>query len=90
MGSANPKRSPVPVNIRCSSCRRIMAWTDGTQPLRNKIYCSEWCMLEPVATPTEARSDQWRALSMTGWKPVAISKIYEVAHSQVYGVLDKT
>jgi hypothetical protein len=87
MGSANPKRSPEPIRIRCSGCRRAFAWTDGFTPLRNKIYCSEWCMSESAVTLTEERTDQWRLMRSHGWKPVAISKVYGVAHSQVYVAL---
>jgi hypothetical protein len=89
MGSANPKRAPKPVAVRCSGCRKAIAWTDGLVPLRNKVFCSRWCMDEPIATPTEARTDQWRVLSTAGWKPVAIGHLYDVAHSQVYGSLGR-
>ena len=89
MGSANPKRSPVPVPIRCYGCHRTCAWTDGLQPLRNRAYCSRWCMNEPAITQTEERSDQWELLNLHGYKPVAIAKLYAVAHSQVYNALDR-
>lgn len=89
MGSANPKRSPAPVRICCSGCHRTIAWTDGMQPLRNKVYCSRWCLEEPPAPPTAERTDQWDVLYHHGYKQVAISKLYGVAHSQVYVALDK-
>jgi hypothetical protein len=41
-------------------------------------------MEEPVATPTESRTDEWRVLNKVGHlSPVSISKVYGVAHSQV-------
>lgn len=47
-------------------------------------------MNEPVATPTETRTDEWRVLSKLGHlTPVAISRVYGVAHSQVYGALGR-
>jgi hypothetical protein len=47
-------------------------------------------MDEPVATPTESRTDEWRVLNKVGHlSPVAISKVYGVAHSQVYGALGR-
>lgn len=89
MGAANPVRSEEPVAVRCAGCRKIIAWTDGVGSLRNSLYCSKWCMDEPDVYPTEERVDQWRTLSRAGMSPVAISKIYGVAHSQVYVALGK-
>ena len=71
-------------HVRCASCRRTLAFTPATEALRNKVYCSSWCMDEPPATQYEARNDQWKALNEHGLTPVAISKIYGVPHSQVY------
>lgn len=91
MGTSRPNLAPEPVPIRCASCRRTIGWTDGKVPLRNKVYCTSWCMDEPIATPTETRTDEWRVLKTVGhMSPVAISKIYDVAHSQVYSALDRT
>jgi len=70
--------------IRCSSCRRTVAITDGPVALRNKIYCSNWCADEIPATTFEARNDMWKAMVASGMSPVAVSKQYEVPHSQVY------
>lgn len=89
MGTANPKRSAEPVPIRCSGCRKTVAWTDAMQSLRNKMFCSVWCMEETPVTPTEERTDQWRMLYATGVSPVAIAKQYGTAHSQVYVALRK-
>lgn len=89
MGTANPKRAPEPVPVRCSGCRRTVAWTDSTQSLRNKMFCSLWCASETPATPTEDRTDQWRFLNASGISPVSIGKLYGVAHSQVYTALKK-
>lgn len=87
MGTKNPKRLDEPVRIRCASCRKTVSWTDASQPLRNKMYCSLWCMDEAPATPTEERTDQWRLLVSKGFSPVAVAKVYDVAHSQVYTAL---
>jgi hypothetical protein len=90
VGTAKPNRAPQPLGVRCASCRRTIGWTDGLVALRNKVYCSSWCMDEPVATPTESRTDEWRVLNKVGHlSPVAISKVYGVAHSQVYGALGR-
>jgi hypothetical protein len=89
MGTATPKRAPEPVPVRCAGCRKTLAWTDAEQSLRNKMYCSLWCMEEPAVTPTEDRTDQWRILVASGMSPVAVSKIYGVAHSQVYTAIKK-
>jgi len=77
------------VALRCAGCRRTIAWTDVEQGLRNKMYCSVWCMDEPAVAPTEERTDQWRILVSRGRSPVAIAKQYGVAHSQVYTALRK-
>lgn len=84
MGSAKPVRSEEPVPIRCAGCRKTIAWTDGISALRNRLYCSHWCMQEPEVYPTEERVDQWRMLYRSGMSPVAIANLYGVAHSQVY------
>ena len=89
MGSANPKRADAPVPIRCASCRRRIAWTDALQHLRNKVYCSDWCMKELAATETSERSEQWEMLHYHGHSRVAIARLYGVAHSQVYTALDR-
>lgn len=89
MGTSTPKRTDEPVPVRCASCRRTVAWTDALQSLRNKMYCSQWCMDETPATPTEDRTDQWRMLLSSGFSPVSIGKIYGVAHSQVYIALKR-
>lgn len=89
MGAINQKKAPEPMPVRCASCRKTIAWTDTVQSLRNKMYCSHWCLEEPQATPTEERTDQWRMLFNAGFSPVSIGKIYDVAHSQVYIALKK-
>jgi hypothetical protein len=70
--------------VRCASCHRTIAVAAGEQPLRNKVYCSEWCLHEPAAAPNEARNDMWRAMVEHGISPVKIGKVYNVPHSQVY------
>lgn len=87
MGTKNPKRSEVPIAVRCAGCRRIIAWTDSEQAMRNKMFCNMWCMEEVPTTPTQERTDQWRLLKGSGMSPVAIAKRYDVAHSQVYVAL---
>lgn len=89
MGTANPRRTEEPVPVRCAGCRRILAWTDAVHPMRNKLYCTHWCMEEAAANPTEERLDQWRVLVNSGFSPVTIGKMYGVAHSQVYTALKK-
>lgn len=76
-------------DIRCGSCRRKVAVASGVEPLRNKVYCDEWCVQEVPATPLEERNDGWRWLHATGWSPVAIARAEGVAHSLVYRTLAK-
>ena len=89
MGTSTPIRSDKPVAVRCSGCRRTTGWTDGTAALRNRVYCSLWCMAEGDIVPTQERLDQWKLLSGVGMSPVAIARKYGVAHSQVYVALGK-
>lgn len=71
--------------VRCASCKRTLAVSAADIPLRTKVYCDEWCLNEPPASPTEARTDEWRWLTtLYGLSPVRVSKDYGVAHSQVY------
>lgn len=71
--------------VRCASCKRTLAISAADIPLRTKVYCDEWCLDEPPASPTEARTDEWRWLTtLYGLSPVRVSKDYGVAHSQVY------
>ena len=70
--------------VRCASCRRTVAYSDGEVALRNKVYCSEWCVNEIPTTVFEARNDQWKAMVANGWSEVFVAKKYDVAHSQVY------
>lgn len=75
--------------VRCASCRRTLAYTDGDGILRNKMYCNTWCYEEPPATPFEDRNDQWKMMAAVGWSPVYVGKIYGVAHSQVYKTIGR-
>jgi hypothetical protein len=75
--------------VRCSSCRKTLAYTDSDGVLRNKIYCNEWCYNEVPATPYEDRNDQWKMMVAAGWSPVYVGKVYGVAHSQVYKTIGR-
>lgn len=70
--------------VRCASCRRTIAYTTSANPLRNKIFCSEWCLDEPAVAPNESRNDMWNAMVDHGVSPVKVGKLYGVPHSQVY------
>lgn len=70
--------------VRCASCHRTVAYTLSESPLRNKIYCSEWCIAEPAVAPNEPRNDMWQAMVEHGLSPVKVGKVYGVPHSQVY------
>lgn len=76
--------------VLCASCGRRLAWAASEVPLRTQVTCSQWCLRELHVTPTEERTDQWAALHQAaGMSPVAVGKIYGVAHSQVYKALDR-
>lgn len=76
--------------VRCASCRRTLAVSEADIPLRTKVYCNDWCLAEPPASPTEARTDEWRWLvAVYGVSPVKIGKDYGLAHSQVYKALKR-
>lgn len=76
--------------VRCASCHRTIAITTGDSPLRNKVYCNEWCMDEPPVAPNEARNDMWKAMVEHGVSPVKIGKLYDAPHSQVYKSVART
>jgi len=76
-------------DVRCSSCRRRIAYAEFNKALRNAVYCSEWCYLEPAATELEVRNDEWKILVESGVSPHAVSLSYGVAHSLVYRTLKR-
>lgn len=76
--------------LRCGSCLRTIGVSNKPAPLRNKVYCSEWCMDEaPVQKDFEERNDMWRTLYASGVKPVRIAHMYNVDHALVYRVVGR-
>lgn len=80
----------VTFDVRCASCRRRVAVTDKSTALRNKVYCSKWCLDEPAATEFEERNDIWRLMAANGVKPVRIARLFGADHALVYRVIGKT
>ncbi|MHA7862063.1 hypothetical protein ACX1DX_11910 [Tessaracoccus sp. Y36] len=76
--------------VRCSSCRRAVAWAAKPVILRNEVFCSDWCRDEPPATTMVDRNDQWVFLTTYGGKkPLQVANLYGVAHSLVYRTLSR-
>lgn len=75
--------------VRCASCRRAVAWSVKPAQIRNAVFCSDWCLQEPPATPMSARNDMWQALVSAGVTPARLARLYGVAHSLVYRTLDR-
>lgn len=76
-------------SVRCASCKKQVGLALGTQPLRNEVFCSEWCANERPVEPMETRNDEWRILVALGRTPLSVAKEYGVSHSQVYRTLKR-
>lgn len=76
-------------DVRCSGCRRRIGYSEYSKPLRNAVFCSEWCFVEPPVTDMEARNDLWQALVAKGMSAHHVSKVFGVAHSLVYRTLSR-
>lgn len=73
--------------VRCTSCRKTVAYSAKATALRNEVFCSDWCANEPVVGPQEVRNDLWRLLVANGRSPASIARQWSVAHSLVYKTL---
>ena len=88
MAHANPLPEDITV-LRCASCGRMIGLAKQKNALRNAAYCDDWCIHESPITPNEERNDQWEMLVALGWSPVAVARLYDAPHSQVYRHLAK-
>lgn len=75
--------------VRCASCRKTVGYAQGEQPVRNNIYCSDWCIDEVPVDRLEVRNDEWRILVSNGRTPLSVAKLYGITHSLVYRTLKR-
>ena len=75
--------------IRCSSCRRVFAFSEQDNAKRSKVYCSIECLLEPPVTEFEDRNSMWREAVRRGVSPVRVARLWGAAHSLVYRTVAK-
>lgn len=76
-------------NVRCASCRKTIGYSQGEQPVRNNVYCSDWCAGEIPADKLESRNDEWRILVSNGRTPLSVAKLYGITHSLVYRTIKR-
>lgn len=75
--------------IRCSSCRRVFAYSMSDNAKRTKIFCSLTCATEQPVTEMEDRNGMWREAASNGVAPARLARQWGVAHSLVYRTIDK-
>jgi len=77
--------------VRCSGCRRTVAYTRSPDPVRRAVYCDAWCASEPDLDPYEERHDLWRMLYLVrGLSTHQIATRFSVNHGQVYRLMART
>lgn len=69
--------------VRCAGCTRKIGVSASESPLRNKVWCTEFCMSEPIIGQHETRDAIIGELSRLGRTDGYLATLFGIGRSRV-------
>lgn len=73
--------------VRCAGCTRTIGVSPSESPLRNKVWCGQWCMTEPVVGTNETRDAVIMELSRLGRPDGKIASLFGIGRSRAQQIV---